>query len=228
VPGDMVVEQTVTPVSGRARVFHLHYRVSHLGSDLHASARQELPAVYVNASYNHFVYYGGAAPWTNGAVSVTQFGVPPAASALLYAPEHWGAHVDTESVGLTVYVPSQYPYESGVDFPGAPGPTGNGTNYFSPLTALPIGPNFVFEGDVYLIAGVYVRARQIFYAPHKSVTAPAIFTPVGSTDVPAGGSTITGVAAVGGWTFGAVTVSKVEILVDGTVDGTASYGSPRP
>src|SRR4029077_8889819 len=33
--GDVVVEQTVTPVSGHARAFQVHYRVNHLGSDLH-------------------------------------------------------------------------------------------------------------------------------------------------------------------------------------------------
>jgi len=226
--GDVVVEQTVTPVSGHARAFQVHYRVSHLGSDLHTSARQEFPAVYVNAGYNQFVYYAGTAPWANGAVSVIQFPAPPAVSALLYAPEHWGAHVDAQNIGLTVYVPSQYPYASGADFPGTPGPTGTGTNYFSPLTALTIGPGFVFEGDMYLIAGDYVSARQIIYDLHQRLTAPAIFTPIGSTDVPAGGNTITGVATVSGWTFGTVPVAKVEILVDGTVDGTASYGSPRP
>jgi len=228
VPGDVVVEQTVTPVSGHAHAFRVHYRVSHLGSDWHAGARQEFPAVYVNARYNQFVYYGGNAPWTNGAVSVTQFPAPPAVGSLLHAPERWGAHVDAQNMGLTVYVPSQYPYESGVDFPGPPGPTGNGTNYFSPLTALTIGPHFVFDGDIYLIAGDYVSARQIIYDLHQSLTRPDIFMPLGSTDVPAGGRTITGVTTVGGWTFGTVPVTKVEILVDGTVDGTASYGSPRP
>lgn len=226
--GDVLVEQTVTPVSGHARAFQVHYRISHLGKDLHAAARQEFPAVYVNPSYNQFVYYGGDAPWTNGAVSVTRFPAPPAVSALLYAPEHWGAHVDARNMGLTVYVPSQYPYESGVDSPGPPAPTGAGTNYFSPLTALTIGPNFVFEGDIYLIAGDYVSARQIIYDLHRGLTAPDIFVPLGSTDAPSGGSTITGVTIVGGWTFGTVNVAQVEILVDGAVAGTASYGSTRP
>jgi len=226
--GDVVVEQTVTPVSGHARAFQVRYRVSHLGSDLHTSARQEFPAVYVNAGYNQFVYYGGTAPWASGAVSVTRFPAPPAVRSLLYAPEHWGAHVDAQNMGVTVYVPSQYPYASGAAFPGPPGPTGNGTNYFSPLTALTIGPNFVFEGDMYVIAGDYVSARHIIYDLHQRLIAPAIFMPIGSTDVPAGGSTITGVTTVGGWTFGTVHVAKVEILVDGRVDGTASYGSPRP
>jgi hypothetical protein len=149
-------------------------------------------------------------------------------SSLLYAPEHWGAYVDARNVGLTVYVPSQYPYESGVSFPGSPGSTGNGTNYFSPLTTLTIGPNVVFEGDIYLIAGDFVSARETIYDLHQRMASPDIFMPLGSTDVPPAGSTISGVTTVGGWTFGAVNVAKVEIMMDGRVDGTASYGSPRP
>jgi len=228
VPGDVLVEQTVTPVVGHARAFHVHYKVTHLGNDLHTNARQEFPAVYVNADYNQFVYYGGNTPWTSGAVSVTQFPVLPAVGPLLYVPEHWGAHVNAQNSGLTVYVPSQFPYVSGFDFPGPAGPTGNGTNYFAPLATLTFGPNFVFEGDVYVIAGDYPTARQIIYDLHQSVTASDIFTPIGNTDLPAGGTTISGATTVAGWTFGNVNVAKVEILVDGVLDGTATYGSPRP
>jgi len=54
VAGDIIVEQTITPVSGRSRVFQGHYKVTHFGSDLHANAQQEFPAVYVNADYNRF------------------------------------------------------------------------------------------------------------------------------------------------------------------------------
>jgi hypothetical protein len=226
--GDVLVEQTVTPVAGHARAFQVHYKVTHLGNDLHTNATQEFPAVYVNADYNQFVYYGGNTPWTSGAVSITQFPVLPAVGPLLYVPEHWGAHVNAQNSGLTVYVPSQFPYVSGFDFPGPAGPTGNGTNYFAPLAALTFGPNFVVEGDMYLIAGDYPTARQIIYDLHQSVTASNIFTPIGNTDLPAGGTTISGATTVAGWTFGNVNVAKVEILVDGVVDGTGAYGSPRP
>lgn len=226
--GDVMVEQTITPVSGHARAFKVHYKITHLGSDLHGNAQQEFPAVYVNADYNQFIYYGGTAPWTNGALSTMQFQPLGTPGPILYLPEHWGAHVNTQSVGLTVYVPSQYPYVTGFDFPGPAGPTGDGTNYFAPFAMLTIAPNLVIQGDVYLIAGDTATARQIVYDLHQSLAAPDIFSPFGSVDVPSPGSTIGGVTTVSGWALDDASVATVEIQVDGTVDGTASYGSPRP
>jgi len=73
-----------------------------------------------------------------------------------------------------------------------------------------------------------VTARQLVYELHKNLSAPDIFTPFGATDQPASGNTIGVMATVSGWTFDDVSVAKVEILVDGVVDGTASYGSSRP
>jgi hypothetical protein len=229
ITGDMLVEQTVTPVSGYSHAFQLHYRITHLGSDSHATAGQEFPAVYVNADYNRFVYYGGAAPWTNGAVNVTQFqrlGDP--ALPNLYVPEHWGAHVNEQNMGLTVYVPAQYPYVNGFDNPGPSGPTGDGTNYFTPLFMVTIPPNFVLEGDIYVIAGDYRVARQIVYELHRRGGAPDISPPVGTTDTPSTGSTIGGMTPVAGWTFDNVELTNVQILVDGVVNGLASYGESRP
>jgi len=228
VAGDVIVEQTITPLSGRSRVFQGHYKITHLGSDLHANAQQEFPAVYVNADYNRFVHYGGTAPWTNAAVSATTFPELPTFSPLLFAPEHWAAHVNAQNIGLTVYVPSQYPFVGGFDHSGPAGPTGDGTNYFAPFVTLTIGPNFVFQGDFYLIAGDYVTARQFVYELHDRLSSADIFTPLGATDQPSPGSTIGGVTTVSGWTFDDVSVAKVEILVDGVVDGTAGYGSSRP
>ena len=228
VAGDIIVEQTVTPVSGHARAFKVHVKVTHQGSDQHANAQQEFPAVYVNTDYDRFVYYGGTTPWTDAPLSITQFAQLGVGGPILYAPEHWGAHVDSKNMGLTVYVPSQYPYVGGFDVAGLPGPTGDGTNYFAPYAMLTIGPHYVFEGDIYLIAGDYPTARRTVYQLHQDLgVAPDIFTPIGSTDVPAPGSTISGVTPVQGWTFDDVNVVKVEILVDGTVDGTANYGSSR-
>jgi hypothetical protein len=226
--GDMLVEQTVTPVSGHARAFKVHYKFTHLGGDQHAVTQQELPAVYVNNDYNRFVYYGGAAPWTSGVVSVTRFPLLGQPTPLFNAAEHWGAHVNTQNVGLTVYVPSQYPYAGGFDVDGLPGPTGDATNYFAPFSIMGIGPHLVFEDDVYVIAGDYPTARQIVYDLHQGLSVPDILSPIGSTDDPVPGSTLSGTSEVRGWTFDDVNVARVEILVDGVVAGTASYGSARP
>jgi hypothetical protein len=129
-------------------------------------------------------------------------------------------------MGLTVYVASQYPYMSGFDYPGPGGPT-DATNYFAPFTMLTIAPDFVFEGDYYLIAGDVGSARQIVYELHQAASAPDLFAPFGATDTPMPGSNVSGVIQVAGWAFDDVNVTKVEILVDGTADGAANYG-PLP
>jgi hypothetical protein len=230
VAGDMLVEQTVTAVTGQPHTFKVHYKATHLGGDLHPNTSQEFPAVYTNQAYNRFVYYGGAAPWTNDALTATQLPDLPLSSPRLYVPERWGALVDSQNVGLTVYVPSQDPYLAGfaAPVPGPGNPTDSATNYFALSGNLTIGPSFVFEGDIYLIAGDSAAARQIVYNLHQSVGAPDIFTPFEATDQPQPGTTISGFTPVSGWTFDVEQVANVEILVDGTVDGTASYGSPRP
>jgi Bacterial Ig domain len=221
---DVLVEQTVTALANYLHAFQVHCKITHLESDLHTDAQQEFPAVYVNSEYNRFVYYGGTNPWTNGFVSVTQFQLLGDPGFLLYVPEHWGAHVNMQNVGLTVFVPSQYPYVSGFDSPG------DGTNYFLPFTMLTLGPHFTFEGDFYVIAGDYSLARQTVYNLHQTlVPPPNIFAALGSTDVPSPGSTLSGAVTVGGWAFFAnANLATVEILVDKMLDGPASYGSPRP
>jgi hypothetical protein len=228
--GDVLVEQTVSAVTNQPHTFKVHYKATHLANDLHPDAAQEFPAVYTNGNYNRFVYYSGVSPWANGAVSVTQFPNLPAFSPELYVPEHWGALVDTQDLGLTVFVPSQYPYVLGFASlsPGGSGPTDDWTNYFAPFVTFDIGPNFVFQGDMYLIAGDYRAARQIIYQMHQSLPFADILPPTGSTDSPSPGTTVSGLISVSGWALDDVSVSKVEVLVDRAVDGVATYGSPRP
>jgi hypothetical protein len=149
---------------------------------------------------------------------------------MLYVPERWGALVDSQNNGLTVYVPAVAPYMLGFASPdpGPGGPTDNATNYFSAQPMLTLTPGFVFEGDLFIIAGSYVTAREIIYRLHSELAVADIFAPAGATDAPAPGSTLTGLTTVAGWSFDDVSVAKVEVLVDGVVNGTASYGLPRP
>jgi hypothetical protein len=126
IAGDLLVEQTITAVPSQPHTFKAHYKATHLANDLHAEASQEFPAVYTNRDYNRFIYYGGVSPWTNGAVSVTQFPDLPAFSPELYVPEHWGALVDSQNMGLTVFVPSLYPYVLGFAAPSTGGQWAHG------------------------------------------------------------------------------------------------------
>jgi hypothetical protein len=163
-------------VTGQLHTFKIHYKATHLGADLHPNYIQELPAVYSNQDYNHFVYYGGGAPWTNAPVTTTLFPNLPHFSPVLYVPEHWGAYADARNQGITLYAPSRCPYAFGFASadPGPGGPTDNATNDFQLVDLLTIFPNMVFETDVYLVAGDVGEARQTVYQLHQILSAPDI------------------------------------------------------
>jgi hypothetical protein len=228
VAGDILVEQTVTPVAKHAAAFHVHFMMTHLGADLHANSQQELPAVYANAEYSRFAYYGGGAPWTGAAASFTTFPHVGTAALPLYSTERWGAYVNAQNEGITVYAPSAYPYVTGFYNPGPGGPTGDGTNYFAPVTPLTIAPGFTMQGDYYVIAGDLTAARRVVYALHQADPAADIATPFGAVDAPAAGAALSGLTTVIGWAMDNVSVATVEVTVDGVVDGTATYGLSRP
>lgn len=235
IPGDVLVEQTVTAVTSEAHTFKVHIKATHLGNDLHTNTGQEFPAVYTNRDYVKFVSYTGTAPWTNGPVTaVPQLPNLGGAFASYYISERWGALVNSQNQGLSVYVPSVTPYMTGFSaiansYPSQNGPNDDPTNYFAPLGNLTIGPGFVFEGDVYVIAGDVNVARQIIYRLHQNLTIPVIFTGFGTIDQPGAGAVVSGAIPVSGWAFADVgDVAKVEVLVDGATDGTATFGNPRP
>jgi Bacterial Ig domain len=231
VPGDMLVEQTVTAVASSPHTFKVHYKITHLGSDVHATGGQEFPAVYTNQDYIRFVSYRGSAPWTNDSVTISQFpnlGDPNNPSLIL--PERWGALVNAQDQGLTVYSPSSGPVFIGFvsPDPGAGGPTDNATNYFAALWNWTITPQVVAEADMYLIAGDYRVARPIVYQLHQGAPARDNSVPYINIDSPRSGDQLSGLFNVSGWAFDDTAVATVAVTVDGTIVGTADYGQPRP
>jgi hypothetical protein len=228
--GDVLVEQTVTAVPAEPHTFKIHIKATHLGNDLHTITGQEFPAVYTNRDYSRFVTYTGPSPWADAPTTVTLFPNLPNFNPAIYIAERWGALVNSQNQGLTVYVPSVTPYITGFASPSTgSGPTDDWTNYFAPLGNLSLAPGFVFEGEFYVIAGDYVAARNSIYRLHQELTIPTIFAPFESTDQPSTGAVISGIITVSGWSFTEMaTVSKVEILVDGISNGIANYGQPRP
>lgn len=232
IAGDMLVEQTLTAVPSAAHTFKLHYKVTHLGNDIHATSGQEFLAVYTNRDYSHFVYYAGLAPWTNGALTVTQFPALGLPNPPVFARERWGALVDAQNKGLAVYAPSSGPVYIGFQAydPNSPGggPESNSCNYFAALPNWTLVPGFTQEADVYLIAGDYHDARSIINALHPDESTADTFAPLENLDGPQPGAILTGTAVMSGWAFDDVAVAKVEVLVDGVSDGVAKYGGSRP
>jgi hypothetical protein len=229
VPSDVLIEQTVSFVPNYRHAVRLHYRITHLHADTHASALQEFPAVYVNSEYDRFVTYAGPRPWTGDAVSVGRLSGPDQPAPQWRISEHWAALVNDQGVGLTVFVPQQYPYAQGVQFPGTPGEFGFGANYFRPHVPFTFGPGSILEGEIYLIVGDYRDARRDLQLLHDAgVVWPDILPPFGSLDVPFANQTVDAILPVAGWALDNTAVARVEVLVNGAFVGVASYGLSRP
>ena len=225
---DVTIEQTASFVPGHPHAIRLHYRIHHFGQDTHAQAIQEFPAVYVNRGYDNFVSYSGTAPWTGGAVTSTVLTAPGQAVPQRYVPERWASLVNSQGVGLTVYVPRQYPYLAGLQFAGSAGVYGYGANYFRPHVPFSFGPGSVLEADIYVIAGDYRVARQTIEALHAAGIGPDVLPPFGALDTPGANQTLSGIVPVSGWVFDDSQIARVEVMMDGSVAGTAAYGSSRP
>jgi len=226
--GDVYVESTVSAVADHAFTFKVHFKITHFGTDQHANSIQEFPAVYANLATDRFLSDSSTTPWTNATVAPYTMPQLPNGSPTLYTSEQWGAFVDSQGLGLTVFVPGMAPYIGGFAAAGDSGPTGFGTEYFAPRTFFSFGPNKVLEGDVYLIAGDYKHARQVVYDLHNKLPPKDIFTPIGSVDVPAPNAQLSGPTNVSGWAFDDTAVAKVDVYVDGAIAGTATYGGSRP
>jgi hypothetical protein len=227
---DVYLEETVSVAPDAPLAFKVHFKLTHLGIDQHYNAAQEFPAVYVNSSYSTLAHYGGINPWTND--PTTKILVPTyPAEGQFYSSEQWTAYVDSNNVGLTVFVPGVYPYVAAtLFFPGSDsGPTGNATNYLNRLTMFTVGPGVVIEGDIYLIPGDYTAARDVVYGLHQTLLFSDIATPLGNVDSPSANTTISGNNVnISGWAVDNVAVSKVELFVDGVLEGSPALDTDRP
>jgi hypothetical protein len=223
-----MVEQTASFVPNYPYAVRLHYRITHLGTDTHASAVQEFPAVWVNQEYDHFVSYAGTSPWTGRPVSADVLTPPDQAAPVRYVSEHWAALVNGDGVGLTVYVPQQYPYAVGLQLAGTSGEFGSGANYFRPHVPFMFGPGSILEGDVYIIAGDYQEARQDIEAMYDKTPSKDTLPPFGALDAPLANQDVSDIVSIAGWALDDVGIAHVEVLLDGTPVGKASYGTSRP
>lgn len=226
--GDTYVEQTISAVTNHAFSFKVHYKVTHSGTDQHANTLQEFPAVYVNLGYDQFLTDMSTNPWTNSVLAPVTMPFLPTFGPTLYSSEHWGALVDASGNGLAVFVPGMSNYVGGFAAAGDSGPFGFGTNYFNPHTNFSFGPNSILEGDVYLVAGDVTHARQVIYDLHNNIPTVDISTPLVTLDTPVSNQQLSGTFRMAGWAFDETAVARVDVYIDRTLVGTATYGIPRP
>jgi hypothetical protein len=215
---DAYVEKWISVVPGENRVFKVHYKVTHFGTDAHANAMQEFPVVYVNAPFNTYVSYDGDAPWTNAAL--THATLQYSCCEYRRSSEQWSAFVDSSGSGITVYVPGQLPTTKGWS-PGF-------VNSFTPIVAFSYDPGAVLESDIYVIAGPVDHARAAVYALNQLPHDASPFPPIGF-DGPLNPGVISGTSfSIDGWTYGTSAIADVSVYVDGARIGSATDGLARP
>ena len=158
---------------------HVHFKFTYTGTSAQSSTDQELPAHFVDFDLSHLVYYGGAAPWTDG--NLTSFipndlqGTGNASNFNL--TEQWTAYVDNSDWGIGIYTPGSVNRRTSYRYNGSgSGPDGSSCSYvapvgtwsFSPSTGTNKGP--VYEYDVYLTIGTLTEIRARFDAIHSAGT----------------------------------------------------------
>jgi len=216
--GDAYIEKWISIVPGYNKVFKVHYKITHFGTDSHADAPQELPVMYVNPIVDNFFYYGGNAPWTNDALS--QFTMPGSCCAYLYTPEDWGAYVDDTNTGIALFTPGQYPDSKGFN--------AGSTMQFTPTCPYSWDPGSVLEFNTYILAGSLNESRAAINELHKQETGPSSLTPFGYFDAPQT-SPLQGTGVLlQGWVWSLAGISRVDVFIDGNEIGSATYGIAEP
>jgi hypothetical protein len=216
--GDAYIEKWISVVPGYNRVFKVHYRITHFGTDSHAQNGQELPVVYVNPNVPHFLYYGGTTPWSNGAL--TRFDVQGPCCDHVHTPENWGAYVDSTNVGLALYTPMQFPHSQVFNAVS--------TLQLTPLCPFSWGPGTELEFDTYILVGPVDQSRAAIYALHSQQSGPSPLPPWGALDSPTNGDTLSGNANVSGWAWSLSPTASIIVFLDGSQVASATLGISRP
>jgi hypothetical protein len=218
VVGDAYIEKWLSVVPGYNRVFKVHYKITHFGTDTHAQATNELPVAYVNPIISTFVYYGGSAPWTND--SLTSRTMPSTCCVVLPTAENWAAYVDKTNTGLALYTPMQYPDSKGFN--------AGSTLQLTPTCPNTWLPGAVLEFDIYILAGPVIASRAAIYQLHQQRNDASPLPPFGNSDSPSTGDILKGNVVVDGWEWALSGMSSVDVYIDDIYVGTATYGLPRP
>ncbi|WP_016739288.1 Ig-like domain-containing protein, partial [Brevibacillus brevis] len=98
-------------------------------------------------------------------------------------------------------------------------------------------PNVVYVSPLGIVTGLKVGMTKIHVNyGNQSLVIPVVVTESesgslvakGQMDIPKEGTVIGGITTLQGWILDPSGVSKIEVLVDGQLQGTAVYGGPRP
>lgn len=228
IKSNIFIEKWIEFVPNQPRTLKIRYKITNFGSDNHYNGTQELPVAYLNSSFNNFVYYDGINPWTSEAIKKIVV-TPTSNLPYLYIPERWGSFVNSSNFGLTMFVPSQYPYTNPTAHSGGSSPTSFGTNTFLAFAKYGFLAGRSVEFEVYLIMDTHIKARNTVYQIKNQLgQLPHVFDSWGAVDSPTWNQTISGTADISGWAFDTINISEVQIQIDNQFIGLAQYGLTRP
>lgn len=146
---ECLMEQWITL---KGPLAHLKYRFTYSGKSSYKPHHQELPAMFVDASYGTLVFCEGE-PWKSAPLTRKQ---PGEKNEYVKFTEPWLAWVNARDSGIGVLAP-----KCGMaTCYRVPGPAS--CSYVAPLETFALTPGLVFEHEVWLTAGSLAEIRGRF------------------------------------------------------------------
>ncbi len=155
----------------------------------HIDANQELPAFYTVSALGTFVYYGGAAPWTQDALTylpdMTFWANNPDGMRSLSPDntETWCAWVDGDGYGVGLYTPGTSLFCAGrYQYNGSTSDRSDATNYVAPVCQLTLPCYQPLSYSYLLGAGTVEQLRAAFTAHRDFVDNAELRQPLVGVD----------------------------------------------
>lgn len=216
-PSDVRVTQKLEFV--RTHVLALEYEVENLSEMDHIHSAHEMPTIYTanatssaNDLWKLFDSTGTHIPIDTPTSGVEGFMYENFDSA-----GGWAAmQNDAEDYGVGLYMENRLTSWQAWQLRSLP------FNNFRPLPAFPIPGHGTIRTRSYLIIGSLGTIET------EANWLDANLPPFGSLDTPAADDVLSGTVTVTGWAMDNKSVSAVELLVDGAVVATLTYGGSRP
>ncbi|MCM8533625.1 MAG: hypothetical protein NE330_20840, partial [Lentisphaeraceae bacterium] len=139
---------------------HIRYKFTYSGDDEHPEKTHEVPAVFVDSSYNKLMFYSGDKPWKDKELDVVIPGWPNKSFSMT---ESWAAYVNDEKFGIGVLSPVSktltcYRYI----VKNKTGPKSADCSYFAPTMKSKIEKGASITYDVFLTIGQIDKIRKRF------------------------------------------------------------------
>ena len=224
----VTVEQWVSPVSTSPAGFVVRTRITHASpAPLAAPSSHHFPSIRGDGSLTRALHYGGSSPWTGDATIEQALTASMPRAQKFVATERWVALVDARDQGVTLYSPSSYPEIELRREPISTNASAGDAYAASATTAFPLPVYGSVEAQSYLFVGDWHAARTAI-ASLRTQPAPDIQVPFGFLDRPFPDSVIAGTVQLIGWALDDRGVTRVEVLVDGSVVSTGTLTINRP